>query len=282
MNGVEKLIPNLYDKKKYVLHYEALKLYVKYGMGITKIHRGIVFQESAWLKDYIDMNTKLRTQSKNNFESDFFKLMNNSVFGKMIENIRKRTDIRLATTVDEVEKYIYKPNYTHRTTFSDNLVAIHMGKTKLYFNKPVYLGMSILDLSKTLMYEFFYEYIKAKYGDKAELLFTDTDSLMCEIQTTDFYKDISTDVRAKFDTSNYPPNHPSGIETGVNKKVIGLFKDEVGGKIITKFVRLRAKNYAYVCDGTEEKSARELKRMLQRITLLSKIMKHVYLPTLNS
>ena len=194
------------------------------------------------------MNTKLRMKSKNNFESDFFKLMNNSVFGKTIENIRKRTDIKLATTKEEVERYIYKPNYTHRTTFSDDLVAIHMGKTALHMNIPVYLGMSILDISKTLMYKIFYEYIKPKYGEKVKLLFTDTDSLMCEIETEDFYKDISPDVQCKFDTSNYSPNHPSGIETGVNKKVIGMFKDEAGGEVITKFVGLRAKNYAYSYD----------------------------------
>ena len=248
MNGVEKLIPNLNNKKKYVVHYEALKLYVKYGLKVTKIHRGITFKESAWLKDYIDMNTRLRMKSKNNFESNFFKLMNNSVFGKTIENIRKLTDIKLATTQEQVEKYIYQPNYVHRTTFSDSLVAIHMARTKLYFNKPVYLGMCILDLSKTLMYEFHYEYTKSKYGDKAELLFTDTDSLMYEIETEDFYKDITPDVRAKFDTSNYPSKHPSGIEIGVNKKVIGMFKDEAGGEVIAKFVGLRAKNYSYIYD----------------------------------
>ena len=260
MGGVSKLISNLHNKEKYVVHYEALKSYVKYGLKITKIHRGITFKESAWLKDYIDMNTKLRTQSKNNFESDFFKLMNNSVFGKTIENIRKRTDIKLTTTVDEVEKYIYKPNYTNRTTFSDNLVAIHMARTKLYFNKPVYLGMCILDISKTLMYEFHYEYIKRKYGDKAKLLFTDTDSLMYEIQTTDFYKDIAPDVQTMFDTSNYPKEHPFGIKTGVNKKVIGLMKDEAGGKIITEFVGLRAKNYVFLLGGEEHKKCKGIKK----------------------
>ena len=264
MNGVEKLIPNLYNKEKYVLHYEALKSYVKYGLKITKIHRGITFQQSAWLKDYIDMNTKLRTQSKNNFESDFFKLMNNSVFGKTIENIRKRTDIKLTTTVDEVEKYIYKPNYTNRTTFSDNLVAIHMARTKLYFNKPVYLGMCILDISKTLMYEFHYEYIKRKYGERAKLLFTDTDSLMYEIETEDFYLDISPDVRSMFDTSNYPKGHSSGIETGVNKKVIGKFKDEAGGEIITKFVGLRAKNYAFLLGNKEQKKCKGIKKCVTK------------------
>ena len=264
INGVCKLIPNLHDKKKYVLHYEALKLYVKYGLKITKIHRGITFQESAWLKKYIDMNTRLRMQSKNNFESDFFKLMNNSVFGKTIENIRKRTDIKLATTVMEVEKYIYKPNYTHRTTFSDNLVAIHMAKTSLYLNKPVYLGMCILDLSKTLMYEFHYGYIKPKYGERAKLLFTDTDSLMYEIETEDFYKDISPDVHSWFDTSNYPKEHSSGIETGVNKKVIGLMKDEAGGKIITEFVGLRAKNYAFLIGDEEHKKCKGIKKCVTK------------------
>ena len=167
------------------------------------------------------------------------------MFGKTIEDVRTRTDIKLVTTKEQAEKYIYKPNYVHRTTFSDNLVAIHMEKTEIYMNKPVYLGMSILDISKTLMYEFHYNYIKPKYGDKAKLLFTDTDSLMYEIETEDFYKDISPDVQTMFDTSNYPKEHPSGIETGVNKMVIGLMKDDVGGKIITKFVGLRAKKLLF-------------------------------------
>ena len=264
VNGVTKLIPNLSDKKKYVVHYEALKLYVNYGLKITKIHRGITFKESAWLKDYIDMNTRLRTNSKNNFESNFFKLMNNSVFGKTIENIRKRTDIKLVTTEKQVERCIYQPNYIHRTAFSDSLVVIHMARTKLYFNKPVYLGMCILDLSKTLMYEFHYKYIRAKYGDKAKLLFTDTDSLMYEIETEDFYKDISGDVREKFDTSNYPLGHPSGIETGVNKKVIGLMKDEAGGKSIEKFVGLRAKNYSLILESKEQKKCKGIKKSVTR------------------
>ena len=261
MGGVSKLIPNVYNKEKYVIHYEALKTCVKHGLKLTKIHRGIVFQESPWMKSYIDKNTKLRMQSKNNFESDFFKLMNNSLFGKTIENIRKRTDVRLVTTPEQAEKYIYKPNYEGRTTFSDDL---HMGKTSLYMNKPVYLGMSILDISKTLMYNFHYGYIKPKYGDKAKLLFTDTDSLMYEIETEGFYKDISPDVRTMFDTSNYPKVHKSGIETGVNKKVIGLMKDEVGGKIITKFVGLRAKNYAFVCGRTENKKCKGIKKCVTK------------------
>ena len=193
-------------------------------------------------------------QGKNNFEKDFFKLMNNSVFGKTMENIRNRVDIHLVTDEKQVSKFISKPNYQHRTIFCDNLAAIYMKETHLIFNKPVYLGMCILDLSKTLMYEFYYNYIKPKYDEKVKLLFTDTDSLMYEIETDDFYKDISPDVRDKFDTSNYPKDHgirlrngtlrPSGIETWVNKKVTGMFKDEAGG-LISEFVGLRAKLYSF-------------------------------------
>ena len=171
--------------------------------------------------------------------------MNNSVFGKTMENIRNRVDIHLVTNEKQTSKFISKPNCQHRTIFCDNLAAIHMKKTHLVFNKPVYLGMCILDLSKTLMYKFHYNYIKPKYGEKAKLLFTDTDSLMYEIETDDFYKDIFPDVRDKFDTSNYPKDHPSGIETGVNKKVTGMFKNEAGGLIISEFVGLRAKLYSF-------------------------------------
>ena len=136
-----------------------------------------------------------------------------------------------------------------------------MKKTSLTFNKPVYLGMCILDLSKTIMYEFHYNYIKPKYGNKARLLFTDTDSLMYEIQTEDFYKDISGDVKDRFDTSDYPPNHPSGIFAGCNKKVVGMFKDEVAGGCIEEFVGLRAKLYSYkMYEGKETKKCKGVKK----------------------
>ena len=250
INKVEKLIPNLNDKKKYVIHYENLKQYESLGLKVSKIHRGIKFEESDWMKKYIDLNTDLRAKSKNEFEKDFFKLMNNSVYGKTIENLRKRVNVTLVNSEKNAKRLTSKPNFKHCTIFSENLCAIEMRKTQIYFNKPVYLGMCILDLSKTLMYDFHYNYIKPKYDERAQqssakLLFTDTDSLAYEIQTEDFYRDISCDVEAKFDTSNFPDNHPSGIPTGVNKKVVGMFKDEAGGKIIEEFVGLRAKLYSY-------------------------------------
>ena len=261
VNKVSKLIPNLGDKKKYVLHFENLKQYLKLGLKLTHIHRGIKFKESPWLEKYISLNTKLRTEANNEFEKDFFKLMNNTVFGKTMENIRNRVDVKLVNDKKQAEKLSAKPNYKHCNTFCEDLVAIHMKKTKLDFDKPVYLGMCILDLSKTLMYDFHYNYIKKKYGDKAKLLLTDTDSLMYEIQTEDFYKDISGDVKDRFDTSGYPFDHPSGIPSGFNKKVLGMFKDEVNGDIIDEFVGLRAKLYSYkMFEGKESKKCKGVKK----------------------
>ena len=261
VNKVSKLIPNLGNKKKYVLHYENLKQYLKLGLKLTHIHRGIKFKESPWLEKYISLNTKLRTEAKNEFEKDFFKLMNNAVFGKTMENIRNRVDVKLVNNKKRAEKLSAKPNFKHCNIFCEDLVAIHMKKTKLDFDKPVYLGMCILDLSETLMYDFHYNYIKKKYGNKAKLLVTDTDSLMYEIQTEDFYKDISGDVKDRFDTSDYSSDHPSGIPSGFNKKVLGMFKDEVNGDIIDEFVGLRAKLYSYkMFEGEESKKCKGVKK----------------------
>ena len=265
---VHKLIPNLYNKTKYVVHYENLKQYENLGLKITKIHRGIRFEEEAWLKKYIDLNTSLRTKASNDFEKDFFKLMNNSVFGKTMENIEKHVDIKLVTSKKEALKLSAEVNFDRCTIFDENLVAVHMKRTKIEYNKPIYLGMCILDLSKTLMYDFHYNYIKKKYGDRASLLFTDTDSLSYEIKTEDFYADIAADVEERFDTSDYPKDHPSGITTGVNKKVIGMFKDEAAGKQIEEFVGLRAKLYSYkMCEGKENKKCKGVKKNVVEKTI---------------
>ena len=161
------------------------------------------------------------------------------MFGKTIENIRKRQNVILVDNKDLAYKLSSKPSFDRSTIFDENLIACHMKKTEVYFNKPISVGQAILDLSKTLMFDFHYNYIRDNFGDKAELLFTDSDSLMYLIQTEDFYQDINKDIKRKFDTSDYPETHPSRIKTGINKKVIGKFKDEVGGKQITHFVGLR-------------------------------------------
>ena len=252
VNGVEKLICHFKPRKNYVVHYRNLRQYLELGMKITAVHRGISFYQSSWMEPYIRKNTELRKTAANSFEKDFFKLMNNSVFGKTIENIRKRQNIILVDDRKKAVKLTSRPNFDRATIFDRNLIAVHMKKTEVYFNKPVYVGQAILDLSKTLMFNFHYNYIQKKYKHKAELLFTDTDSLMYQIYTDDFYKDISYDIETKFDTSDYPTNHPSGIKTGVNKNVIGMFKDEVAGKKITYFVGLRPKLYSFKIEKSKE------------------------------
>ena len=201
--------------------------------------------------------------------------MNNSVFGKTMENIRNRVDIRLLNDRRKAEKLAAKPNFKHLAFFDGNLISIHMKRTKTFFNKPVYCGMAILDLSKTLIYDFHYNYIKPKYNEKAKLLFTDTDSLCYEIETEDFYKDIASDVEQKFDTSNFEKDHKSGIPTGVNKKVIGMMKDEAGGKIIKEFFELRANLYSYkMYEGKEEKKCKGIKKNVIKNKITHEDYKH--------
>ena len=136
-----------------------------------------------------------------------------------------------------------------------------MKKTKVKMSKPIYLGLSILEISKILMYEFWYDYMKPKYNDNVRLCYMDTDSFVMHIKTNDFYKDIASDVENRFDTSNYEVNRP--LPTGKNKKVIGLMKDELGGKIITEFVTLRPKTYSFLTyDGKEDKKAKGTKKFI--------------------
>ena len=187
---VHKLIPTLGNKEKYVLHYRNLQLYSDLGLKVTKVHRALEFNQSPCLKQYIDFNTEKRKNAKNDFEKDFFKLMNNSVFGKTMENIRKRVDVRLVTDEKKLLKLVSKPTYVSSKIFNKNLVAVHKIKETLTLNRPAYVGMCILALSKTLMYNFYYKKIKKNYGDKAKLLFTDTDSLTYEIEAEDVYQDF--------------------------------------------------------------------------------------------
>ncbi|XP_065662923.1 uncharacterized protein LOC136085536 [Hydra vulgaris] len=200
MDKVEKLVPNLNNKKKYIVHYENLKLYERLGLKITKIHRGMKFEERAWLNEYIELNTNLRTKVTNDFEKDFFKLMNNSVFGKTMDNIENRVDIRLVTDRNEAIKLASKLNYEN------------------------------------------------------------TDSLAYEIKTEDFYDDISKDIQSKFDTSEFDPKHPAnnnvGFKVGLNKKVLGMFKDEAGGAQVKEFVGLKSKLYSYKVHGKDNKKCK--------------------------
>ena len=205
------------------------------------------------------MNTELRKLAKNDFEKDFFKLMNNAVFGKTMENVRKHRDIKLVTADKKRSKLVSETNYHTMNYISEDLSIIEIKITKVKINKPIYLGLSILGISKLLMHEFWYDYMKPKYGDNVKLCCMDTDSFIVNIKTEDIYKDIANDIEQRFDTSNYECDRP--LPTGKNKKVIGLMKDELGVRVITEFVALRPKTYSYLTDDCkEDKKAKGTKK----------------------
>ena len=255
---VSKLIPTLRDKKEYVLHYHNLQLYLDLRLKIKKVHR--VLNLTNPLKQYIDFNTEKRKHAKNSFEKDFFKLMNNSVFGKTMENLRKRVDVRLVTNEKKLDKLTSKPTFVRSKIFNENPMAVHKVKETLTLNRPAYVGMCILDLSKTLMYNFRYNYIKKKFNNRARLLFTDTDSLTYEIEAEDVYKDFWND-KDMFDNSDYLESSP--YYCNVNKKIIGKFKDEACGIPITEFIGLKSKMYSYVKDN--EKGGRTAKGIKKNV-----------------
>ena len=259
INKTKKLVCNLHNKKNYVAHINMLKLALSHGLKLKKVHRVIEFEQEAWLKKYIDFNMDLRAKATNDFEKDFFKLMNNAVFGKTMENVRKHRNIKLVKTDKKRNKLVSEPNYHTMKLIDDNLAIIEMRKVKVKMNKPIYLGLSILELSKITMYEFWYDYVKVKYEDRVRLCYMDTDSFVLNVRTKDFYKDISEDVKDRFDTSNFYCDRPLPI--CVNKKVVGLMKDELGGGIITEFVGLRPKAYSYRTDDLVElKKAKRTKK----------------------
>ena len=261
VNKTKKLICNLQDKKDYVVHINVLKQALDHGLKLIKVHQVIEFDQEAWLKEYINFNTELRKKANNDFEKYFFKLMNNAVFGKTMQNVRKYRNIKLVKTDKKRNKLVSEPNFHTMKLIDDNLAIIQMRRVKVKMNKPIYLGLSILDISEITMYEFWYGYVKNKYDSRANLCYMDTDSFVIDIKTKDFYKDIAIDVKERFDTSNYIHDRP--LPKGVNKKVLGLMKHELGGGIITEFVTLRPKAYSYITnDFTELKKAKRTKKCI--------------------
>ena len=259
-----KLIPNLYNKEKYVVHHKALQCYVQLGLKILKIHRAIEFRQTPWLKEYIEFNTKQRQLAKNNFEKNFFKLMNNSVFGKTIENLRNRVTVELVHNDTRFLKLVAKPHIHSFQRFNDDLVAVKLKMRSIKMNRPNYAGMVILDYAKFLMYDFYYNVIKNRYGNSAHLLFTDTDSLCISVETEDVYKDM-LDMEEHLDFSDYPVDHY--LHSSKNKKVLGKFKDEMNGALILEYVGLRAKMYSILWSRGCVKTCKGINKAVNKLIL---------------
>ena len=238
--SVPKLVPNLVGKNNYVVHHRVLKFYESQGLKVTKVHRVLKFKEKPWIASYINLNAKTRKKATTTFEKDFEKLMNNSVFGKTKEKIRKRVDIKLLKTddygphIDLIRRTVSAPNFHRRVKFSDELSAFHMKKVQMTMDKPVYAGFSVPELSKLTMYKFYYKVLKKKYGPNCSMMYTDTDSLELDIKTDDMYKDMLLQ-KDEYDLSEYPTNHFLFDQT--NKKVIGKMKDKCAGAPISKIHR---------------------------------------------
>lgn len=258
-----KLIPNLNDKSKYVIHYQNLKQCLSHGLVLLKIHRILKFHQSPWLKPYIDYNTNLRNLARNSFEKNHCKLLNNAMFGKTMENVENRCNVKLLSHWENlgkkfgVETYVAKPAFKNLSIFSENLVAVELNKVSVTYDKPIYVGFTVLDLSKTVMYEFYYDFLKRLYGDSVSLLYTDTDSLVLKINTENFYDDIRQNIE-KFDTANFPPDNIYNIPNGVS--VLGKMKDEYAGIPVRSFYGTGAKSYCVDIGKEVVKKAKGVKK----------------------
>lgn len=241
----KKLLTTLNDKERYVAHFWTVQQAIQLGLKVTKIHRVLEFSQSCWLKPYIVSNTNKRAASSSAFQKDFFKLMNNAIFGKTLENKRKHKNIKLVTDAKKLVKLVQKANFKSTIIINENLVAVSMKKTNVKMDRPLYIGMSILDISKTHMYEFHYNKMVKYYGrNQIGISYMDTDSYIYWIKTSDMYSDLKHFPYAnEFDLSDYPLHHPT-YDGGKNKKVLGKFKDETTGIPIVEMVGLMPKMYA--------------------------------------
>lgn len=276
---VDKLILNLDDKKNYILHYLTLQMAIAQGLELKKVHKILKFKQSKWLKSFIDFNTEKRKNAKNDFEKKLYKLFSNSIYGKTIENVRKHRNVKLHSKWEGrygAKVNIAKPNFKRAIIFNENLVAVESYKDEIKLNKPIGIGVCILELSKLKMYDFHYNFMLKNYSpEQCKITYTDTDSFIYHLNGRNIY-DVIRENPDHFDTSDYPQNNVFGIQQH-NKKVYGVMKDEANGNILTKFVGLRSKMYCYqIQNGRVSKRAKGVKRNI----LKSKISLQDYIDCL--
>ena len=240
-----KLMCHLGDRKRYVVHAKTLSLYLRLGMKLTKVHRAISFHQEALMKRWIDGNTAKRALAKTDFEKDLFKLANSACFGKTMENVRGRMNLKLCCDATKYKRYINRTDYLNDTMIAGDddsqLLAVNLRQTMVKLDKPIFAGLAVLDLSKAHMYDSYYNVFKPMFGESMRMGATDTDSFMIDVEG-DVDAIIGTN-REHFDLSNYPKDHTLFDET--NKKVVGKFKNELAGHLISERVNLRAKLYAF-------------------------------------
>ncbi len=244
LNG--KLCPNLFNKRMYLVHARNLLFYIDHGLVLRKIHRVLEFTESNWLKNYIDFNTRKRAASKTDFEKRFYKLLNNSVYGKTMENIRKRVNMKLVRTSKQAQRAANSLLYKRYAILDDDLAVVELYKSEIVYNKPIYLGFIILELSKLHMYTFHYDVMLANFN--LALLYTDTDSLIYEVETRNFFEDCERKgIMGYFDTKD--------------DKMVGKFKDEFAKTRIVSFVALQSKTYSVLtAEDTESHKCKGVKK----------------------
>jgi hypothetical protein len=244
-----KLLLTLEPKVRYTVHHKLLQTYIKHGMVVTRVHRGIVFWQDNYLKQFVDFNARLRASATNTFESNLCKLMVNSCYGKFLENVRERERVHLVTDTHSLNRLTTKPTFSRVKIYHNGLVGVYLKHTVVTLSKPIFIGVAILDLAKTVLYAFHYDHMMKVYGPRATLLYTDTDSLLYWIKTHDAYLDMLKS-KSIFDLSSYPPTH--FLYDVTNKKVPGKWSDETNGVAIYEFVGLKAKLYSLKLAGDNE------------------------------
>lgn len=254
----KKLVPNFFPKSNYITHYMNLKFYVEQGLIVKKIHRILAFSQKPYLKEYITFNNNKRREADNDFEKNFFKKLNNSFYGKSCQNVRKSLNVRGALTEEECKKLLANPLLEEFQIINENFSVFKLKKANLLLNKPIYVGFTVLELSKLRMYELYYKNFKKVYNQNVNLLYMDTDSLYLNIKTHDIYADIKKYLSNILDLSNFPHNHSMFDDN--HKGNLGILKSDVGEIPIFSFVGLKPKMYAISYGNEIKKTAKGIKK----------------------